>query len=56
VLIGVIDYRALVLLMTAVLTAAGIYLLTREEQRGRLPDPAGPLEALYRSEAPDAPS
>jgi MFS family permease len=56
VLIGVIDYRVLVLLMAAVLTAAGIYLLTREEQRGGPPDPAGPVEALYRIEAPDAPS
>jgi MFS family permease len=56
VLIGVIDYRVLVLLMATVLTAAGIYLLTREEQRGGPPDPAGPVEALYRIEAPDAPS
>ncbi len=33
-LITVIDYRVLLLLMAAVLTAGGTYLLTREEQRG----------------------
>lgn len=33
-LITVIDYRVLLLVMAAVLTAGGTYLLTREEQRG----------------------
>jgi hypothetical protein len=56
VLIIVIDYRVLVLVMATVLTAAGTYLLTRREQRGGPSNPAGSLEALYRIEAPDAPS
>jgi MFS family permease len=56
VLIIVIDYRVLVLVMATVLTAAGTYLLTRREQRRGPSDPAGSLEALYRIEAPDAPS
>jgi hypothetical protein len=32
-LVSIIDYRALVLAMAAILTAAGLYLVTRREQR-----------------------
>lgn len=35
-LVTIIDYRVLVLAMTAVLTAAGLYLVTRREQRARI--------------------
>ena len=34
-LITVIDYRVIVLMMAAALTAAGVYILTRKEQRDR---------------------
>jgi MFS family permease len=56
VLVTVIDYRVLVLMMATVLTAAGTYLLTREEQRGGPSNPAGRWAALYRIEAPDTPA
>lgn len=52
VLIAVVDYRVLMAVLAAVATGAGVYLLTRPEQRRR-PTPSGasvasvaPVESL----------